>query len=335
MLKGSYRGYVMDKVLIFVEAKGDEPRKASLELLSEGRKLAESGQYSVEAVFAGKLSDTLKEKILGYTERLVHFTDQVLEHYTAQGFSLALAAYAQETDAKMILAGATRIGRDFMPRLAVLLHTGIASDVTEARWLENPMTFVRPIYGGKVLAEVSFSTFPVIVTARPNSFGIEEPSLKKGEIVEKQTGVSAEQVTTKVVRIDESSQAKVDLTEADLIVVGGRGMKTAENFKLLEDLAEVIGATVGATRPVVDTKWRDQTDQVGKSGKTVSPKLYIGAGISGAIHHIMGMDTSKVILAINKDPNAIIFDYADYGIVGDLFEIIPAMTEELKKRLGK
>ena len=127
----------------------------------------------------------------------------------------------------------------------------------------------------------------------------------------------------------------MDLTEADLVVVGGRGMKAAENFKLLEDLAEVMGATVGATRPVVDTKWRDQTDQVGKSGKTISPKLYIGAGISGAIHHIMGMDTSKVVIAINKDPNAIIFNYANYGIVGDLFEVLPAMTEELKKRMGK
>ncbi len=130
-------------------------------------------------------------------------------------------------------------------------------------------------------------------------------------------------------------QARVDLTEADLIVAGGRGLKTAENFKLLEELADVMGATVGATRSVVDAKWRDQSDQVGKSGKTVSPKLYLGAGISGAIHHIMGMDTSKVVLAINTDPNAIFFNYADYGIVGDLFEVLPAMTEELKKRLGK
>lgn len=325
----------MDKVLIFVEAKGDEPRKISLELLSEGMKLAQSGQYSVEAVFAGKLSEPLKEKILGYTEKLVHFTDPILEQYSAEGFTLALANYAEEVGPKLILAGATRIGRDFMPRLAVLLKTGIASDVTEARWFDKPMTFVRPLYGGKVLAEVSFSTSPAIVTARPNSFGVGESSGKKGEVVEKQIGISPDQIKTKVLHIDESTQGKVDLTEADLVVVGGRGVKTAENFKLLEDLAGVMGATVGATRPVVDTKWRDQTDQVGKSGKTISPKLYIGAGISGAIHHIMGMDTSKVVIAINKDPNAIIFNYANYGIVGDLFEVLPAMTEELKKRLGK
>ncbi len=138
-----------------------------------------------------------------------------------------------------------------------------------------------------------------------------------------------------LVRRDETKGAAVDLTEADLIVAGGRGLKAAENFKLIEDLAAVIGATVGATRSVVDAKWRDQADQIGKSGKTVSPKLYIGAGISGAIHHIMGMDTSKVVVAINRDANAIIFNYANYGIVGDLFDVLPAMTEEIKKRKEK
>ncbi len=325
----------MDKVLIFVEAKGDELRKISLELLSEGRKLTESGRFSVEAVFAGKLSEPLKEKILRYTNRMIHFTDPVLERYTAQGYALALAKYARDTDAKLILAGATRIGRDFLPRVAVHLKAGIASDVTEAKWLEEPMRFVRPMYGGKALAEVSFPASPAIVTVRPNSFGVGEPADTRGEVIEKQIDISPDQIKTKVVSVVQSTQGKMDLTEADLIVVGGRGMKAAENFKLLEDLAEVIGATVGASRPVVDTKWRDQSDQVGKSGKTISPKLYIGAGISGAIHHIMGMDTSKVVLAINKDPNAIIFNYANYGIVGDLFEVLPAMTEELKKRLGK
>ena len=150
----------MDKVLIFVEAKGDELRKISLELLSEGRKLTESGRFSVEAVFAGKLSEPLKEKILRYTNRMIHFTDPVLERYTAQGYALALAKYARDTDAKLILAGATRIGRDFLPRVAVHLKAGIASDVTEAKWLEEPMRFVRPMYGGKALAEVSFRHHP-------------------------------------------------------------------------------------------------------------------------------------------------------------------------------
>ncbi len=325
----------MENILIFVETKGNETRKASLELLSEGRKLAASGRYGVEAVVLGRIGPEAKERLLRYADKLVNLTDPVLETYTAEGYSLALAAYAKETTPKMILAGATRIGRDFMPRVAVLLGSGIASDVTGANWLDEQPTFVRPMYGGKVLTQVSFTAYPALVTTRPNTFGVEPPAEKAGEFVEKQIGIAPEQVRTKVVRVEEKAKDKVDLTEADIIVSGGRGLKAGENFKLLEDLADVIGGTVGATRSVVDAKWREQEDQVGKSGKTVSPKLYIAVGISGAIHHIMGMDTSKVILAINKDANAIIFKYADYGIVGDLFEIVPALTSEFKKALGK
>lgn len=322
----------MDKVLVFVEIKGDEPRKVSLELLSEVARFAESGRFSVEAVCIGKLPDAAKGKLLSYTERLVHFTDPGLAAYSPEGYAQALAAYARESAAKMIIAGATGIGRDFFPRVAVMLDTGIASDVTGANWLSEPMTFVRPMFGGKVFAEVAFSSSPVILTVRPNSFAMGAPRAENGEYLEKTAGISPDSIHTSVVRIEESKKDTVDLTEADLIVAGGRGLKAAENFSLIEDLAGVIGATVGATRSVVDAKWRDQADQIGKSGKTVSPKLYICAGISGAIHHIMGMDTSKVVLAINRDPNAIIFNYANYGIVGDLFEVLPAMTNELKKR---
>jgi electron transfer flavoprotein alpha subunit len=325
----------MEKILIFVETKGGEVRKASLELLSEGRKLAAAGRYAVEAVVMGPIGPEVREKLLRCTDRLVGLADPVLETYTAEGYSLALAAYARETSPVMVLAGATRIGRDFMPRVAVLLGAGIASDVTGANWLDERPTFVRPMYGGKVLTQVSFAAWPAVVTTRPNTFGVEPPAEKQGEFVEKQVGVAPEQVRTRVLRVEEAAKDKADLTEADIIVAGGRGLKAAENFRLLEELADVLGATVGATRSVVDAKWRGQEDQVGKSGKTVSPKLYIAAGISGAIHHIMGMDTSKVILAVNKDPNAIIFKYADYGIVGDLFEVVPALTAAFKKTLGK
>lgn len=326
---------MMDEVLIFVEAKGEEPRKVSMELLSEGLKLAESGRFSVEALFLGKLTGTVKEKILQYTEKLVHIIDPVVENYTAEGYALAITRYAEKTNTKIILAGATQIGRDFLPRVAVALQAGIVSDVTKAGWFDDPMTFIRPMYGGRVLAEVSFSAYPAIVTVRPNSFGVAEPLAVKGGFTEFQANISPGEVKTSVIKTETTGQAKVDLTEADLIVAGGRGLKAAENFRFIEELAQVINATVGATRSVVDAKWRDQSDQIGKSGKTVSPKFYMGAGISGAIHHIMGMDTSKVVLAINNDPNAIIFHYADYGIVGDLFKVLPAMTEELKKRLGK
>jgi electron transfer flavoprotein alpha subunit len=325
----------MDKILVVVEAKGDEPRKVSLELLSEGLKLAGSGQFSMEALLLGKLPGAVQNKILHYTEKLVHVTDPVLENYTAEGYALALAGYAREAGAKLILAGATQRGRDFLPRVAVLLQTGIASDVTAANWDKDPLTFIRPMYGGRVLAEVSFSASPAIVTVRPNSFAVGAPLANKGEVVEYQAGISSAQLKTSVVKTEKTTLGKVDLTEAELIVAGGRGLKAAENFRIVEELAETIGATVGATRSVVDAKWRDQADQIGKSGKTVSPKFYLGAGISGAIHHIMGMDTAKVVLAINNDPHAIIFNYANYGIVGDLFEVLPVMTEELRNRLGK
>lgn len=322
----------MDKVLVFVEIKGDEPRKVSLELLCEADRFAGSGRFSVEAVCIGKLPDAAKARLLSYTEKLVHFTDPGLAVYSPEGYCRALAGYARESGAKMIVAGATGIGRDFLPRVAVMLGTGIASDVTGANWLDEPMTFVRPMFGGKVFAQVAFSSSPAILTVRPNSFGMGMAQEKNGEYVEKTAGISPDEIRTRVVRVEESTRDTVDLTEADLIVAGGRGLKAAENFGLIEELAGAIGATVGATRSVVDAKWRDQADQIGKSGKTVSPKLYIGAGISGAIHHIMGMDTSKVVLAVNRDPNAIIFNYANYGIVGDLFEVLPAMTNELKKR---
>jgi len=325
----------MDKVLVFVEAKEEKIRKVSLELLSESAKLAGTGGFTIEALFLGKLPEEVKEKILQYAEKLVHVIDPMLDNYTAEGYALVLARYAREVNAQMILAGATRIGRDFMPRVAAALQTGIVSDVTAVKWSEEHMIFVKPMYGGRVLADIVCSTYPVMATIRPNSFGLSEPPGTGGEYTVYQAGIPAGELKTSVVKIEKTVQARVDLTEADLIVAGGRGLKTAENFKLLEELADVMGATVGATRSVVDAKWRDQSDQVGKSGKTVSPKLYLGAGISGAIHHIMGMDTSKVVLAINTDPNAIFFNYADYGIVGDLFEVLPAMTEELKKRLGK
>jgi electron transfer flavoprotein alpha subunit len=323
----------MERLLIFVETKGERPRKVSMELLSEGQKLRAQG-YAVEAVVMGKASAALKEEVLPCVDRLVNLTDAVLQNYTAEGFALALANHARSVDPKLILAGATQVGRDFLPRVAVLLGAGIASDVTGIRWKEEPIKVIRPVHGGRALSEVSFANYPAIVTTRPNSFPMEPSGGAPGEFVEKELGISSE-VRTKVVRVEEVTKGNVDVTEADVIVTGGRGLKGPENFALLEELATLLGGVVGATRSVVDAKWRDQGDQVGKSGKTVSPKLYIAVGLSGAIHHIMGMDTSKMIVAINKDSNANIFNYADYGIVGDLFEVLPAMTEDIKKRLGK
>jgi electron transfer flavoprotein alpha subunit len=325
----------MEKLLIFVETKDGRIRKASLELLSVGRSLSDTGKFSVEAVVMGQLEDQAMQKILSFADRLVHINDPVLNSYTAEGYSAALSAYARQTMPKVVLAGATRIGRDFMPRVAVLLQSGMASDVTAVEWDSDLMTFVRPIFGGKVLTQISFSSFPAVVTTRPNTFDIAPPPERSGEFVEQTLGLAADQIKVKPLRVEAKASGKVDLRESDIVISGGQGMKSAENFAILEDLAQVVGGAVGATRSAVDSKWREYDDQVGKSGKTISPKLYIAAGISGAIHHIMGMGTSKVVLAVNKDANAPIFKYADYGVVGDLFEFIPALTQEIKKRLGK
>ena len=324
----------MEKILVFVELRADEARKASMEVLCETGKLAASQRCDLEAVVLGPMSGVARDKLLRFAPKVVNITDPALESYTAESYSQALSDYAQEAAGRIIVAGATRIGRDFMPRVAVLLDSGIASDVTAVRWTDEPVTCVRPIYGGKVLAEISFASYPAVITVRPNTFPLGEPQSAVGEFLTRQAAIPPEKKRTKVLRIEEKTKAKVDLTEADIIVSGGHGMRAPENFKLLEDLAEAIGGVVGATRSVVDAKWRGHEDQVGKSGKTVSPRLYIAAGISGAIHHIMGMGTSKVVLAVNKDPNAPIFKHADYGIVGDLFQVVPALTEALKKRLG-
>ena len=180
----------MEKIIVFVELKGDEPRKASLELLSETRECGGFRPFHVEAVVLGPMSQSLREKLLSHTGKLVNITDPVLGVYTAEGYSQALSAFAIEEGARIVVAGATRIGRDFMPRVAVLLACGMASDVTAVRWMDEPMTVVRPIYGGKVLAEVSFPSMPAVVTVRPNTFGLGGPGESAGEFFERQVGIS-------------------------------------------------------------------------------------------------------------------------------------------------
>jgi electron transfer flavoprotein alpha subunit len=193
----------------------------------------------------------------------------------------------------------------------------------------------RPIYAGKAYATATFKdSSPQIATARPNVLELNEPDgSKSAEVVDAEFSLDDSQLKTKVVEIIQGEGAKVDLTEAERIVSGGRGMKGPENYTILEELADIIDATVGASRSAVDSGWRPHSDQVGQTGKVVSPNLYIACGISGAIQHLAGMSTSKYIVAINKDPEAPIFQKADYGIVGDLFEVVPALTEEIKKIL--
>jgi electron transfer flavoprotein alpha subunit len=234
---------------------------------------------------------------------------------------------------RAVLLGNTAVGKDLAPRLAQRLGVGMASDcVGMEADAAHFLSFRRPIYGGKAFVEVSSDAAPVLATIRPNTFPVAAPDASRSpEVVNETADIDAADLRAVVKDIAIAVSARPELIEADIIISGGRGMKGPENYKILEECADVIGAAVGASRAAVDAGWIEQKFQVGQTGKTVSPTLYIACGISGAIQHLAGMGSSKVIVAINKDPEANIFTLADYGIVGDLFEIVPLLTEEFKK----
>jgi electron transfer flavoprotein alpha subunit len=221
------------------------------------------------------------------------------------------------------------LGRDLAPRVSIKLEAGCIMDCTNLHNTNGEVIALRPIYAGKVLMEGKINSKVKVFTIRPNVFKAEVIA-DKGAVNIEIREVTNPNLSTKVIEL-KKSEGKLDVAEADIIVSGGRGLKAPENFKMIEDLADVLGAAVGASRAVVDAGWRNHGDQVGQTGKTVSPKLYIACGISGAIQHLAGMSSSRYIVAINKDKDAPIFNIADYGIAGDVFEIIPALTEAIKK----
>jgi electron transfer flavoprotein alpha subunit len=227
----------------------------------------------------------------------------------------------------MVFGASTITGKDLFPRLAARLKTAIIADAVGIDSGEE-IKIKKPLFGGRIISWTGCAASPLI-TFRPNSFSIEKRSTS-GEIIEETLSLTPDPRLT-VQSTQKDTAGKVDLQEADFIICGGRGMKGPEHFSLLEEIASTMRGRVGASRAVVDNKWREYDDQIGKSGKTVSPKIYIGCGVSGALHHTMGMDTSKTIIAINKDPTAPIFESADYGIVDDLFVILPILKDELKK----
>jgi electron transfer flavoprotein alpha subunit len=299
---------------------------------------------------AGKLGEELVAVLLGsgvekLTDRLAEYADKVfwvddpaLAQYTTDAYATVLANLLKEHQPSIFLCGATVMGKDFSPRVATRLQTGLATDCVSLSIGDNgAMVAKRPVYAGKAFIEVTYpAARPQMASVRPNVLEMVAPDpSKKGSINKVEAKIDPASLRTAVVEVVKSAAAKVDLTEAEIIVSGGRGMKGPENFKILEELADVIKATVGASRAAVDSGWRDHGDQVGQTGKVVTPNLYIACGISGAIQHLAGMGSSKVIVAINKDPDAPIFQKADYGIVEDLFKVVPVLTEEFKKLLAE
>ena len=320
-------------VWIVAEQRGGALRKVSFEIASAARKLADELGEGVNAVLVGSGVEGLAPELAKYGVDKVYVADDaVFADYTTDGYSAAVAKVVKENDASILLLSASVQGKDLSAALVGKLATGMASDCTDLKIAGGKMVAVRPMYAGKAFGEVVVESFPQMASLRPNVFPIVE-NAKAGATVKFDAGVSADSLKTKVLETQKDASGKIELTEANIIISGGRGMKGPDEYKILEELAGLLGAAVGASRAAVDAGWKPQTDQVGQTGKVVSPNLYIACGISGAIQHLAGMSSSKYIVAVNKDAEAPIFAKADYGIVDDLFKVVPEITAACKKIL--
>ena len=320
-------------VMIIAEQRDGDIRKISYELVSEGKRLADASGQKLTAVLLGSnIKDKAAELGKYGAAKVLVADDPRLEKYTTDAYATVIAEIVRTSDPAILLLGASAQGKDLSGRLAAKLGVGMAQDCTQFAVEGGKLVATRPIYAGKAYAKVTYDdSYPNMATARPNVMAVNEPADSAAEIADAAFTLDDSAIKTKVAEAVKDVSGKVDLTEADKIVAGGRGVKGPEGFEVLEKLAEAIGASVGASRSAVDAGWRTHKDQVGQTGKVVSPTLYIACGISGAIQHLAGMSTSKFVVAINKDPEAPIFQKADYGIVDDLFSVVPALAEEVKK----
>ena len=318
----------MSKVYVIAEHRDGKIKKSTFELLSAS---AAAGNET-HAVLLGEGISGLAAELGPYGASEVHvLEDAGLKLYTSEAYVLALTPFFKAQNPNVILAAHSPTGRDFMPKLALKLDAGLASDCTALTFQGNGISARRPVYAGKATVEVEFlGNGPQLATVRPNALGAPKQDSGKSAAV-KTEAVSLGGLKTKVTDVAKGNTGRPDVTEASVVISGGRSLKSAENFKLLEEVADVIGGAVGASRAAVDAGYRPHRDQVGQTGKVVSPALYIACGISGAIQHMAGMRTSKVIVAINTDPEAPIFQVADYGIVGDMFQVLPLLKQEFAK----
>jgi electron transfer flavoprotein alpha subunit len=315
----------MAKVLTFTEQRDGKLRRASLEVLSEARRLAGPLGATVTAVVIGPGGDALAGELASYgADKVIAFADGGFASYATESYARALAQAIASESPGAVLLPFTSLGKDLAPRVAARIGAGLASDCVALSVEGGRLVGRRPMYAGKAYATVAWSGEPQLATLRPNVFPLGQPDAsRKAELVSASADASAR---AKVTAVRATAQGKVQLTEAQIIVSGGRGLKGPENFHLVEELAQALAAATGASRAVVDAGWVDHALQVGQTGKTVSPQLYVACAISGAIQHLAGMSTSRYIVAINKDADAPIFKVANYGILGDVFEVLPRLT---------
>lgn len=331
-----------NKILAFVESKDNVFKNSAFEVVTEAKKLASEAGCDFEVLTIGTGIDEEAKKLGNYGAKkvlVVDLTDLNSKGssqgnlYSHSAFAKVISEAAKQRGADIVLLSATSLGKDLTPRVAIKTDSAVCPDCVDIKVEGGNITCKRPAYAGKAYSTVKFNKGNIVISLRPNVFKAEMTSDDQAEIEKLDAGslnVTNEDFKTVVKEIKVSSE-KIDVAEADIIVSGGRGLRGPENFHLIENLALAVGGATGASRAVVDAGWRPHGEQVGQTGKTVSPSLYIACGISGAIQHLAGMSSSKVIVAINKDKDAPIFQVADYGIVGDVFEILPALTEELKK----
>jgi electron transfer flavoprotein alpha subunit len=322
-------------VLVYAESSGPSFRKSALEAITEGRRLADLLKVDEYALAIGSgIRNGVQELGKYGADRIIIADYPGLALFDPDNYREIFLNAAKRTNPHIILASATSTGKDLAPRIAIHLNTGLAGECTQLDLQDNQLVATRPAYAGKVLLKVKVKNSPSIATLRPNVFTARPASPERNPQVE-ELKVEKPDSKTVVKEFVTHGAKKLDLTEANVIVSGGRGMGGPQNYGILEDLANVLGGVVAASRASVDAGWRPHSDQVGQTGRTVSPSLYIACGISGAIQHRVGMINSKVIVAINKDPEAPIFGFADYGIVGDVFEVVPALTKQMKEFYGK
>lgn len=316
------------KTIVLAEAKNNELRNVSFEAIAAAKELADGGE--VTAVLAGEAIASLGEQLFQYgADRVIVVEHPELANYTTDAYKQAYLQVFDKENPDIVVLGHTSVGKDLSPRLAVKLDGALFSDVVAIEAGDTPV-FTRPIYSGKAFEKrKAVEGGPYIVTIRPNNIAaLAKEESASGEV--ETHSVDIQDLRAIVKDVVKKATGGVDLSEANIIVAGGRGVKSADGFKPLQELADLLGGAVGASRGACDAEYCDYSLQIGQTGKVVTPDLYIAVGLSGAIQHLAGMSNSKVIVAINKDPEAPIFEVADYGIVGDLFEVVPLLTEELK-----
>jgi electron transfer flavoprotein alpha subunit len=319
-------------ILAYLEIRENKIKKSSWEILSEAKRRSRDLSIETGAVLMGHEVNELAGQAFTYGADKVYFIDHpLLSRYSASAYADGLKQLTEEIKPAAVFFPATSMGRDLAPCYAGLMGFGLASDCTETAAGDGKLQVTRPIFAGKALATFGFVSPIAIATLRPNTFPAEE-SRTDGEVIKKEIVISEDKVKDPVTKVSREEGSELDITEADIIVSGGRGMKGPENFDLLRDLITVLPhAAMGSSRSAVDSGWVGHQHQVGQTGKTVSPNLYMAFGISGAIQHLAGMSSSKFIVAVNKDPEAPVFNVADFGVVGDLFEVIPHLKKELEK----